>query len=217
MKKIILSAAAVMAFAFTAQAQEVKFGVKAGANFATVTGDDADDASSRTGFHVGGVVELKLTDKFSIQPELLYSMQGAERSEVEEEGGIIYTGETKAKLDYINIPIMAKYYVIEGLSIEAGPQVGFLVNAKEEVELTGTGPGGSITVSQEEDAKDFYKSVDFGLAAGAGYELPMGLFFQARYYVGLSNIGEDFEFAGATVEAADIKNSVIQLSVGFKF
>ena len=76
MKKIILSAVAVMAFGF-ANAQEVKFGVKAALNVASLTGD-VEDVSSLVGFQVGGFAEIKLSEKFAIQPEVLYSAQGAE-------------------------------------------------------------------------------------------------------------------------------------------
>ncbi len=133
MKKIILSAFAVMAFGF-ANAQEVKFGAKAALNVASLTGDVVDDASSLIGFQVGGFAEIKLSDKFAIQPELLYSTQGANSDDF---GNL--------ELGYINIPVMAKYYVVESFSLEAGPQIGFLVSAKDD----------------GEDAKDFLSSTDF--------------------------------------------------------
>lgn len=186
MKKLLLSAAAVMAFSFATQAQEVKFGAKAGLNIADF-GGDAETSGSRTGLHIGGVAEIKLTETFSVQPELVYSMQGAK----EEFAGV----EADLKFDYLNIPIMAKYYLMEGLSIEAGPQVGFLMSAKAE----------------DEDIKDGYKSIDFALNGGVAYDLPMGVFFQARYSAGLSDIND--------TEGVDAKitNNVISLSVGYKF
>ena len=71
MKKVLLSAIAVMAF-MSVSAQETRFGVKAGLNLSTFTGD-AEDAKSLVGFQVGGFAEIKLTDKFAIQPEVLFS------------------------------------------------------------------------------------------------------------------------------------------------
>ncbi|QYJ68229.1 porin family protein [Flavobacterium litorale] len=189
MKKILLSAVAVIALGVTAQAQEIKFGVKAGLNIADL-GGDAETNGSRTGLHIGGLAEFKLTETFSVQPELVYSMQGAKS-----DNGV--GGEFDLNLDYINVPIMAKYYVMEGLSIEAGPQIGFLMGA----EFDGN------------DVKDNYKSIDFGLGGGVAYDLPMGVFFQARYYAGMSSITEDIE----GVETVDTMNNVISLSVGYKF
>lgn len=129
MKKILLPLAVIL-LTSGAYAQSVKFGVKAGLNVSTFTGDDSDEAESLTGFHVGGVAEIKFTDKFSLQPELLYSTQGAKASVSGIEGGVAYNADIKAKVSYINLPVMAKYYVIPGLSLEAGPQVGFKVDAE---------------------------------------------------------------------------------------
>ncbi|WP_047545908.1 porin family protein [Psychroserpens sp. Hel_I_66] len=197
MKKLMLFAA-VAAFGLSSvNAQEVKFGAKAGVNFATI-GGDVEDADGRTAFHVGGVAEIMISDKFSVQPELLYSAQGLQQKE-EFEG---FTFESKLKLDYINIPIMAKYYVAEGFSIEAGPQVGFLLSAKEEFEFEGD--------SEEEDVKDAFNSIDFGAGVGVGYRMDSGLNFSARYVLGLSNIFEDSGDFSA-------QNNVIQVSVGYFF
>jgi len=123
-----------------------RFGLKTGMNVASITGDDTDNLDSRVAFFFGGFAELCVTDQFSFQPELLYSMQGAKYSESEGYDG-------KFKLDYLNVPLMGKYYVTEALSIEAGPQIGFLVSAKDEYDLIGGGESG------EEDIKDFMPSL----------------------------------------------------------
>lgn len=185
MKKIILSAIAVMAFGF-ANAQETKFGVKGGLNFANLGGDA--DGDLVTSFHVGALAEIKLTDKFAIQPEIVLSGQGADFSE----DGL----DSLIELSYLNVPVMAKYYVIEKLSLEAGPQIGFLLSAKNE----------------DVDVKDSFKSIDFGFNLGAGYDITEHFFAGVRYNIGLSNIS-DFP------DEADFKtnNSVFSVSVGYKF
>lgn len=196
MKKLLLSALAVCAFTF-ANAQEdsssginVSFGAKAGLNLANVTGD-VEDNDMKAGFHVGGMAEIAFSDKFAVQPELVFSTQGYQ---------VDVAGETvKANLNYINLPIIAKYFVTEGLSIEAGPQVGFLVDAKYKFD------------GDTEDIDDT-ASVDFGLNFGAGYKLDNGLNFAARYNVGLSNI-----YDGPGSDDFKVNNSVFQLSVGYFF
>jgi opacity protein-like surface antigen len=193
MKKIILTVA-VFTIGFV-NAQEVKYGAKAGLNFANLTGD-VEDASMKIGFNVGGFAEIKVSDKFSVQPELLYSTQGA-KSEESFEGETI---ESEWNLSYLNIPIMAKYYVSEKFSLEAGPQIGFLLGSKVKVE------------SIEVDFKDNTESIDFGLNIGSAYDFTENLFAGLRYNIGLSNV--------AKTESGDdtkINNSVISLSLGYRF
>lgn len=197
-----MTAAAVMAFAFS-NAQEVKFGVKGGANLSSLVGD-IEDGSSKVGFQVGGFVEFKVSDKFSVQPELLYSAQGGIENGEFEFAGDFYEAEMNYKLAYINLPVMAKYYVADKFSLEAGPQVGFLVSAKGEATVEGN--------SAEDDIKDDFKSVDFGVNFGAGYDFTENLSLGIRYNLGLSNIVDD-EFA----DDYKINNSVFSLSVGYKF
>jgi len=184
MKKLFTIIMALVAF--TISAQNITFGAKAGLNFASMTGDDADGLDGRTSFHLGVTAEIEMSDTFSIQPELLYSGQG-------------YTadGDVTGKVDYINLPVMAKFYVGEGFSLEAGPQIGFLASAKVDVD------GESI------DFKDDAKSTDFSLNLGAGYKLNSGLNFGLRYSMGLTDV-PDYDTDG-------FKHSVLQLSVGYNF
>jgi hypothetical protein len=193
MKKLLFFTAIVL-FGFTyVSAQDVNFGAKAGVNFATITGDDVDSFSSRTAFHLGFVAEIGITETFSFQPELLYSAQGSDYDEDGFEGTV--------EVDYLNVPLMAKFYVAEGFSLEAGPQVGFLLSAKDVYD------GG------EDDWKDITKGIDFGLNFGVGYKLESGLNFGARYNLGLSDVNDDPDSLGDSA----YKNSVIQAYVGFFF
>ena len=184
---------------FAAKAQEIKYGVKAGVNFATLTGDVPDDVKTRTGFHAGVVAEFKLTEQFSIQPELLYSQQGTKYDIKDIDTGINI--ESTWKMDYLTLPIAAKYYIIEGFSVEAGPQIGYRLGAKIKAEASGFG-------EQEYDLKDDTKAIEFGVIGGVAYDLSIGLFFQARYNAGISKVNDDDD---------NVKNGVFQLSVGYKF
>mgnify|MGYP003671343855 CR=1 FL=1 len=221
MKKLVLSAAVAL-MAITANAQDattstdITFGAKAGVNLATLSGD-IEDNSSKIGFHVGGYAEFMVSDKFSVQPELVFSQQGTKEdySESASFGGDSYSyeEETKIKANYLNLPVLAKFYVADGFSLEAGPQVGFLLSADLESEFTETETIGGVTTTEsgsfEADAKDAYKGIDFGLAVGAGYKLDGGLNFALRYNLGLSSVSEDDEF--------DVFNNVLQFSVGYSF
>ena len=173
-------------------AQDINFGAKAGVNFATITGDDVESFSSRTAFHVGFVAEIVISETFSFQPELLYSAQGADWDDDGFEG--------TTKVDYLNVPLMAKFYVGEGFSLEAGPQVGFLLSAKDVEEG-----------EDDFDLKDYIKGIDFGVNLGVGYKMEGGLNFGARYNLGLSDANDTDD------DSFTLKNSVIQAYVGFFF
>ena len=189
MIKSLLTALAICAFSFSNAQGKINFGAKAGLNLATLDGQDIEGTGTKAGIHFGGMAEISINDKFSVQPELLFSTQGANAE----------FGEDTFNLSYISLPIMAKYYATEALSIEVGPQVGFLVNA--ELEELGE------TYDIEEDTN----GVDFSLNFGLGYKLASGLNFSARYNLGLSNV---FDFEDQDV---DEKNSVFQFSIGYFF
>lgn len=212
MKKLCLVALAAI-FSLTAvNAQDVKYGPKLGLNLASLNGDDADELDGRTSFNVGGAVEIPISEKFSFQPEFLYSAQGAKFEETFVEQGISVDTETTIRLDYINVPLMAKYYVAEGFSLEVGPQIGILLTSEAEVEASAVVNGETVSASETQDLKDDTNGIDFGVNLGLGYTLENGLNFGARYNLGLSNVN-DFEGSD------DIKttNGVFQISVGYFF
>jgi opacity protein-like surface antigen len=203
MKKIIFVGIAVLSFSVST-AQKVNFGVKGGLNVSTLTGD-VEDLDPKIGFHLGGFAEIKLNEKFSIQPELMFSTQGAKAEYIDDFEGFAVNIEENLKINYIVLPIMAKYYVSEKFSIQAGPQIGFLISAKDEITASFEGE----SQSEEIDIKDETKSIDFGLNLGFGYNFTDKLFADARYNIGLSSIPDDSE--------VDVKNGVFQLSLGYRF
>lgn len=205
MKKVILSAIAVLAFGVT-NAQETKFGAKLGLNVATLSSKDSEGIKSKIGLNIGGFAEIKISETFAFQPELLFSMQGAKSST----SSSSFTTESTSSLNYINIPLMAKYFVIPKLSIEAGPQIGFLLSAKSEFTSTSTFGGTTQTRSSSNDTKEFTKTVDFGLNFGANYDITENIFAGIRYNFGLSDIAKENEGNSVT-------NRVFSLNVGYKF
>jgi len=208
MKKLFIITAIVL-FGFTnvnAQ-EEMQFGVKGGLNISTITGEDVSSFDSRTCMHFGVVMELPISDKFSFQPELLYSCQGADYSEDfssidATSKSVLATYEGTVKLDYLNIPLLAKFYVSEGFSLEIGPQVGFLLSAKDEYDWNGD--------IGEDDIKEYVKGLDIGAVIGIGYKLEGGLNFGGRYNLGLTDANDGYE-------DGTYKNGVIQAYVGYFF
>lgn len=203
MKKLLLTLTAIVALSVAASAQ-LSIGIKGGLNLAKVTGDDADGTDGRTSFHLGAYLTFDVSDKFAIQPELLYNSIGAksESSYFDDDLGDI-TAEETYKLNYISVPVMFLYKITPQVNIQAGPQFNFLASAKDKYEISYD--GGSA--SGDEDIKDQFKGLDLGFNVGLGANFGK-LNASARYCLGLSNI--------ADAEDADLKNAVIQVSLGYR-
>lgn len=144
-------------------AQIAKFGIKAGANYANFESSDLQ-TDALTSYHAGLVINLRVSEKFSLQPEIMYSTQGASYKNVVE--------EVKAELGYVSVPILAKIGLGKSLSLELGPQFSWLA-------------------SKNVDANTDVKELDFGAAGGLGLKLTNKIFLQGRYVLGLSEIGKN--------------------------
>lgn len=190
MKRTIKLVAILVIFCITlnetsAQAQ-FSLGIKGGLNFARFDMSDAGGSiKNKTGFHGGAFALFKLT-KIGVQPEIIFSQQGAKLK--------VNGQDVESNFSYINIPVMLKFYLVAGLNLQVGPQFGFL--SKAEVD--------------NENVKDSFKNSDLSLGLGAGWDLPFRLSVDARYNLGLSKIDEDSPAFSA------VKNQVFQLSLGYK-
>lgn len=173
-------------FAQTESSKKYSWGVKAGLNVSSLVGSDVSGAKMKAGFHAGLVSEYRFCNYFAAGSELLFSLQGT---------GVKDGGDAKLNIGYINIPMMAKFYVTEKLSIDVGPQIGFALYMKAKAD------GVTVTVPS-----DTYHTFDLSMGAGATYSF-WKLFASARYNIGLVNVMKD----------SGNKNSVIQVSVGYKF
>jgi hypothetical protein len=147
-------------FSATGFSQGIDLGIKAGANFATLS-DAGNGPSSKTGFQAGVFAGLKLGKKLGIQADLLYSQQGADFNLEEFD------------ITYVNIPVVLKYYVFRGLNIQAGPQFGFVVDDNIEEVTSGLLEAETTDVSG---------------VIGLGYDLPFGLRVDGRYNFGLTEV-----------------------------
>lgn len=204
MKKLLLLTItiAVSAFFSNVHSQEFKKGLKAGANFATFSGDDIDQ-SSVTSYHAGLFARFTFT-KIGVQAEALFSSQGADLD-----------GD-KVSLSYLHVPVLARINFIAGkLGIYLGPQFGYLLSADIE----------GADLPDGIDDEDFYSDLDVSGVIGAEFDVAAGLLVGARYYQSFSTIGEDVTFeesfnnvtSSVTIDGGDIKNSVFQLYVGYAF
>lgn len=192
MKKylLLLSFAALTATAAHAQAS---FGIRGGANFFTLGGNDVseNDYSNRVGFHAGVYASILPEGPVSVEPGIFYSVKGSQNDD-----GIA----SRAVLDYVDVPVLVRFKIGEGFNIFAGPQISFLTKSKVEGEL-----GGS-TFSFDTDA---VKGTDAALVFGLGYNLPKGFNVQGSYDYGMTPILEDSDI--------DVYNRGFKLSLGYTF
>lgn len=191
MKKLFLAVIAMMVSAATFaqnEAGQITIQPKVGVNIANIT--DAVGADPRIGLAAGAEFEYGLTDNIGLSAGVLYSMQGAKASEE----SVDYT----LKLDYLNVPILANFYVAKGLALKLGVQPGFKLSSKVKGEASG--------VTAELEVEDGVKSIDLSIPVGLSYQY-QNIVFDARYNWGVTKIIDD----------ADSKNSVFQITVGYKF
>ena len=194
MKKVILSLALLASLTSVAQAQTARFGVKAGANLANISGKDTEDAKNLVGLSAGIMADVSFSDLISFHPELLYSQKGAKY----ESGGV--TGQVRTS--YLDLPLLLRVKA-DGLFFEAGPQVGFLIGQKSEVTIPGLGTRSSTST-------DGTRKVDLGYIAGVGYQLASGLELGVRYNGGISDLNDPSS-------GDKTRNSVFQFQVGYLF
>jgi hypothetical protein len=202
MKRIAL-VLSILCSSYVAQAQ-LSGGAKAGVNLASMqfkSDDQTETTDMVVGFQFGGYLNHKISVTFIFQPELVFTRLGGKESEydpnTQEEVDVQF------KLDYLSLPLNFKFQVNENFGLLVGPQIGFMVGAKAKVDFFGT--------SVEADVKDQFKGIDFGANVGLSYTINK-LGFDARYYLGLSNIGDFDEDIGD----GKIMNRAIQLSVFYQ-
>jgi opacity protein-like surface antigen len=193
--------AALVAIPASVEAQTpIRYGVVAGLNLASASGDVGDIFDeSRTGFAVGGAVEFGMSPTWSIRPEVLYAQKGAKVSEGDD--------EFRFNTSYIEVPVLAKYaFPMQGSvrpHLLVGPALAFNTGCELELEIGGD----SESADCEDDGLEI-SSLDYGFMFGAGVDI--GQFnLGIRYDLGLNDIPD--------TDDADGKNRVLSFVAGFTF
>jgi len=168
------------------QAQNFNLGIKGGLNVYNLTTNNVDN-DPLTSFNLGLLGHIHLDRQLAIQPELVYSAQGAKTK-----------SGAEINLTYLNVPVLFQYMFDNGFRLQLGPQVGILVDAK------------STTNGSKTDIKNSLKGVDISLSPGVGYvHPPTGFGVDLRYNFGLSNINK--------TDAVVTKNNGLQFGVFYLF
>ncbi len=228
MKKNLL----LLIFLSTYLNAQVNFFIKGGLNLNNLSAEYPNNITNigKTGFHIGFGGNYVLNDNFGLNAELLYSQQGAK---LENRAGSFYGGPTSIQditLGYLNIPFYVNYKPISKLSFEFGPQFGFTVNANTKLTLINgiissisnttefdpTKDGTYTIAGQTINYRKAFSTTDVSLLFGATFDVTKQLFLQGRYTLGMTQIDENLTFLGVS-NSLGIKNSILQLSLGYKF
>jgi hypothetical protein len=176
MKKHFLSV--VMAiFAITSvSAQNLQFGISGGVDAArlAVSGATGGPLKFRNDLAGGIHLEAGISTNFAVQLEVNYSRQGT--GLISDDGASVGSIQS----DYLTIPVLVKLYGSPRLNFFAGPQVGLLLSSKQK-----------MSGSPETDVKEQFKSTDFYAVFGAEYKFANGIFVNARYNLGMTNIVDE--------------------------
>jgi len=212
MKKQIALFCAAMGLGVASFAQDVTFGPMAGLNYSIISTsidpepDDYEkpDNASGVGFFLGGFVNIGLSDKFAIRPELHFSARGVQSDEEYTETTTILgqtfttevSSESKSTDNFIEIPILANLMLSETFNIHVGPSVGLLIGGKSSFEGSTTTNGVTTEIEGDVEGSDYTEGrngFELGFAAGFAYETEGGLGIGFRYTRGLTSTLEETE------------------------
>lgn len=232
MKKIFLGLTFAGSFLISAQEKEqpvattpssVRFGIKAGFNGSTFSRGERSEVDNsekiKAGSHIGVFANIPLAEKFSIQPELLFSQLGSKTEDI-----FIHNSENsstkqeytyKTNLNYLTLPVMIQYNILPQLYVEAGPEFGLLLGGKingdgrSEVIFEGTTTTGTESFSENITMK-LYNKFNFGIGIGAGYYFTQNFGVTARFTAGITGIFKNDY-------GSKVRNNALQIGVAYQF
>ncbi len=222
MTKKIFCAIILSVMMLTVTNAQVTYGVRTGVNFSKWQGDnlqviedliDKTDGylvtGGKTGIHVGGYVNIPISETISFEPGLQYSRKGYSLKGDFKIDALKVLGINAIALvqsHYVDIPLLLKANIVKGLNIYAGPQVSWLARNSLHAKLRVLGVS---VFNQGIGITDRFNRVDMGLSAGLGYQFDNGINIRAGYDHGLSKLDKNDNF--------DAYNRVVKVSVGYTF
>jgi opacity protein-like surface antigen len=192
----------LMTFSLFQSFGQISFGVKAGLNLSNVKNVGSTDDKARLGLNGGLLTEIKISKKFIVRPEVLYSIKGHKfPATAFNSGGIL-------SLNYISIPLFFGFRPTDKFTILLGPEFSFLTNANSKFD------GSNHDVSKN------YRKFDFAIDLGATYTIIKSLGVELRYSYGFEDL-VDVTYTdqnGNDIGKGRIgSNRVFQLGVFYKF
>jgi len=203
----------------------ITFGVKAGLNasmYNSVSDNYGVDNNEKLkpGFNAGIFVHIPVAEKFSIQPELLFSQLGSKTKEryrhYSNGYGFVSDVDYKSNLNYLVLPVMVQYNILPQLYVEAGPEFGLLLGGRIKGDQKSTEISGNNSFSYTDHfsnkiQKDFYHTFNFGVGIGAGYYFTQNLAATARFTAGLTGIYKNSQSDNK------VRNNAFQVGLAYQF
>jgi hypothetical protein len=186
-------------------AQSVFITPRAGLNMSNITGTEG---SIRTGLNFGLSGEYVHSSRIGVEGGIYYSMQGSRFG----------FADVSPEHNYINIPVLLKYYVdekggkkVKGLSIFGGPQLDIkaLVNKVGYSKNTA-----GILLSD-----DMTRQLGSSFVVGGEYLFENGLALSANMNIGLSNKAKArvINYGNAMLIDGSYRDTVFQVKFGYRF
>jgi len=180
-------------------------GITGGMNLSVLTGTVNMETNLKPGIMLGGIVDIPLGNTVSLQPGLVYSAQGSGITYYRRGPGSAVTGETNTNLNYLNVPVALHVHFGESFFLQAGPQLGFLLSAKEKGEIDNR--------DVNEDVKEEFTGTEFSLLTGLGFRLPGDVILGGRYNLGLGDISTADDEIISGLMRPSLHNNVLQFYI----
>lgn len=196
-----------------------KFGLKVGYNIASISGSTPNFTPKSSNGFTASVFYSPLTNGLGYRTELIFSRQGFS---FDESGKMQNVSQ-----DYIYMPQLTTFTIAKRVQLQAGGQIGYLLNTKKEAAGSETPTSGA---GDEKKVMDFMNRIDYGATLGLEIYPFKGFIVGGRYNISLGNMykqSENLSSPTATsvlgsflpVNPTDFKgkNAVLQFSVGYRF
>lgn len=215
MKKFLFFTSLLISITISAQSENL-FGIKAGTNYSEFTPDlkiagiRVLEYQGKFGFYIGGFYNFNLSNKSSLQAELLIANQGTKIVNGEfffrDSSGNTTIGSIESRLNEISIliPVIFRFELTEAFFLEVGPQISYALKRKEIIK---SDPFGFFEEGENSTNSPFitdFDKINASLNIGIGFKLNEKLDLNLRYSLGFIERDNNY------------KTSVINLGIEFK-
>ena len=168
------------------------------------------DHEATGGFFAGADAAYQVNDWFEVAAGVNWAQAGSgwKDTDLNVDGVTANVKDLKIKTSYINVPVTANFYIMDGFALKTGVQFGFLTSAKLKGEFSALGE----TEKLDESCKDDVNKFDLSIPVGVSYEFENHIVLDARYNFGLTKVNKDTD-----PDYKDGRNLSFVITVGYKF